>query len=100
MRRVRGRSWPAHRGPVMSVALVVAASGVIGWTLVYTLRRPLLALIVAVALGLILTAGVAARSRSFRLVELCAFVPAFALLTWPPLWVVVVFVRYWITGKS
>lgn len=96
------RSWRTLRDqvPVVGLAVAVAASGTVGWVLLYVGVPIWVALIVAVALAAACTALLAARVRSLRAAELLALMPAFALLTWPPLWLIVILVRYWLTGQS
>jgi hypothetical protein len=95
MRR-EARDWLRRHHLVVWVAVAVAAAGALGWVLLLSSVGIWQSLIVATAA----TAGIGALSRTARVVDLLAFVPAFALLSWPPMWVVVLFVRYWLTGDA
>jgi hypothetical protein len=87
-----------RRRAASSVAAAVLG-GAIGWTLFYVgLNLWGLAIGAAVVVGTAVagahTTGSQQRSEPLALSFACT------LLSWPLIWVLVVFIRYWITGKS
>lgn len=76
------------------------AGGVIGWILAFVGLGPWgLVLGLAVTAVVVRVLAVRANGRP-RVSLLAAYAFAFVLLTWPPLWLLVGFVRYAITGQS
>jgi hypothetical protein len=94
------RDWQRRHRLGVCVAVVVAAAGALGWVLVYSSVGIWQSLIVALMVAIAATAVIGALSRTGRIVEVLGFVPAFALLSWPPMWLIVVLVRYWLTGDT
>ena len=88
-----------ERWPLLSRSfLATFAGGAVGWSALFAGLSWGLALGVAVTLVAI---GLCSWQR--RVLELrfmLAFVPAFALLTWPALYLGVGLVRYWLTGQT
>jgi hypothetical protein len=82
--------WPSSLQPLAPLAGFSVYSSVGIWQ----------SLIVALIVGSAATAVIGALSRTGRIVEVLGFVPAFALLSWPPMWLIVVLVRYWLTGDT
>ncbi len=73
--------------------------GALGWTLVYVglgiwglLPGAVVVVALATASGRI--------TGSMRRSEMVVISLACVLLSWPPLWIAAVFVRFWITGKT
>ena len=88
-----------NHGTVVSFGLLLAAAGAAGWILLYV-GVPLW-LAVTVAVLSVAVAIVALGSlTSVRSLDLLGWSPAFVLLTWPPLWLVVVLIRGLVTGRS
>ena len=92
------RLYPVDR-VVVSLGALVAAAGAAGWTLLYVGVPLWLAGAVAV-LGVALAIVSLSSLTSMRPSDLLGWAPAFVLLTWPPLWFVVVLVRALLTGRS
>jgi hypothetical protein len=87
------------RRRVVSAAAAAVLGGAVGWTLFYLGLR-----LWGLAIGVTVVAAVAVAgvriSRSPRLSESVALSLACILLSWPLIWVLVVFIRSGITGKS
>lgn len=77
--------------------LIAALGGAIGWTLTYVWLN-----LWGLAIGAIVVVAVAAvrTNRSLRRSESVALSLAWTLLSWPLIWVIAVFVRYWLTGQT
>ena len=79
-------------------AAAATLGGAIGWTLFF-LGLDLWGLAVG-AVAVIVVAAAGARIDARRPSESLAFSIACTLLTWPLIWFLAVFIRYWITGKN
>jgi len=99
--------WPElipedrHR-PERALALSFTVStlgGAVGWTLFF-LGTGLWGLVVGVAVVMFLAATAARTGRARRRFESIAISLACSLLSWPLVWIVAVFVRHWVTGKT
>jgi hypothetical protein len=73
--------------------------GVVGWTLLYSglgwwglLVGAMVVVVLAAASGRI--TGLQRRPETIVISLACV------LISWPPLWIAAVFVRFWITGKT
>lgn len=77
--------------------VIAALGGAIGWTLTYVWLN-----LWGLAVGAIMVVAVAAlrSNRSRRRSESVALSLAWILLSWPLIWVIAMFVRYWITGQT
>jgi hypothetical protein len=84
---------------VLILGLLVAAAGAAGWVLFYVGVPLWMAFAVAV-LSVALTITALSSQTSMRISDLLGWSPAFALLTWPPLWLIVVLIRALLTGHS
>jgi hypothetical protein len=87
------------RRRVVAAAAAAVLGGAVGWTLFYVGLW-----FWGLAIGVTVVAAVAVTgvriSRSPRLSESIALSLGCILLSWPLIWVLAVFIRYWITGKS
>lgn len=99
--------WPElipedrHR-PQHALALSFTAAtlgGAAGWMLFF-LGPGLSGLVLGAAVVVFLAAASSRIGGTQRLYKSIAISLACTLLTWPLLWIVAVFVRYWITGKT
>jgi hypothetical protein len=93
MRRLR------NNGVVIVFGVLVATAGAAGWVLVYSGVAIWLAL-AAAALIVVFAIGAFTSLTSASSSELLAWSPAFVLLTWAPIWLVVVLIRALLTGHS
>lgn len=89
-----------QRSAALGALGAVLVGGTIGWILVFS-GLGIWGLVIGLVATAIIVLAVGRRPRPHsRLAALAAFGFAFILLTWPPLWLVVGYIRYVITGDS
>ena len=89
-----------HRSAVVRGLVAALIGGVIGWIAAFSglgLWGPVIGLLATIALIL----SLARRGRAHAPLRVMAsFAFAFALLTWPLLWLLIGYIRYAISGQS
>jgi hypothetical protein len=91
-------SFRERRPLLVRSFLATFVGGATGWSALFAGLTWGLA--TGVALTLVVIGLRPWRAQAYELRYMLSFVPAFALLTWPALYVCIGLIRYWLTGEA